>query len=80
MPHIDDILDSLVEAHFISKIDLNNGFHQIGIAPEDQCKAAFVCLWGQFHYVVMPFGVKKGPTVFQRLILRGCKSFSEALY
>ena len=40
--------------------------------------APFVGPWGQFHYVVMPFGVKNGPAVFQRLILRGCKSSSEA--
>ena len=29
MPRIDDILDSLAEAHFISKIDLNKGFHLV---------------------------------------------------
>ena len=30
--------------------------------------ASFVCPWGQFHYVVMPFGVKNGPAVFQEVV------------
>ena len=70
MPLIEDILDTLAPAQFISKIDLNKGFHQIPIKTEDAEKTAFFTPWGKFHFVVMPFGVKNGPATFQRLMDR----------
>ena len=68
MPLIEEILDTLAPACFISKIDLNKGFHQIPVKPEDAEKTAFLTPWGKFHFVVMPFGVRNGPATFQRLM------------
>ena len=70
MPLIEDILDTLASAVFISKIDLNKGFHQIPVNPVDAEKTAFFTPWGKFHFVVMPFGVRNGPATFQRLMDR----------
>ena len=70
MPLIEDILDTLASAVFISKIDLNKGFHQIPVKPEDQEKTAFFTPWGKFQFIVMPFGVRNGPATFQRLMDR----------
>ena len=33
-PRIDDLLDKLVHAHFISAIDLASGYHQEGLAKD----------------------------------------------
>ena len=68
MPLIEQILDTLASAKFISKIDLNKGFHQIPVDPKDQEKTAFFTPWGKFQFVVMPFGVRNGPATFQRLM------------
>ena len=68
MPLIEEILDSLANARFISKIDLNKGFHQIPIVSEDIPKTAFCSPWGKFEFSVMPFGLRNGPAVFQRLM------------
>ena len=68
MPLIEQILETLATAKFISKIDLNKGFHQIPVNPDDQVKTAFITPWGKFHFVVMPFGVRNGPATFQRLM------------
>ena len=68
MPLIDEILDALSAAKFISKVDLNKGFHQIPIDNEDIAKTAFCTPWGKFEFVVMPFGLRNGPAVFQRLM------------
>ena len=68
MPLIEEILDVLASARFISKVDLNKGFHQIPIRKEDICKTAFCTPWGKFEFKVMPFGLRNGPTVFQRLM------------
>ena len=70
MPLIEEILDTLASARFISKIDLNKGFHQIPVKPEDAEKTAFFTPWGKFQFVVMPFGVRNGPATFQRLMDR----------
>ena len=68
MPMIEDILNALCTAKFISKVDLNKGFHQIPVNPVDIPKTAFCTPWGKFEFVVMPFGLRNGPAVFQRLM------------
>ena len=68
MPLIEEILDRLASARFISKVDLNKGFHQIPIDPVDMPKTAFCTPWGKFEFRVMPFGLRNGPAVFQRLM------------
>ena len=68
MPLIDEILDALSSARFISKVDLNKGFHQIPISQDDIPKTAFCTPWGKFEFVVMPFGLRNGPAIFQRLM------------
>ena len=68
MPLIDDILEALSTARFISKLDLNKGFHQIPVKSEDVMKTAFCTPWGKFQFRVMPFGLRNGPSVFQRLM------------
>ena len=68
MPLIEELLDLLGEATFISKVDLNKGFHQIPISPVDMSKTAFCTPWGKFEFMVMPFGLRNGPAVFQRLM------------
>ena len=68
MPLIEEILDMLASARFISKVDLNKGFHQIPIDPVDMEKTAFCTPWGKFQFCVMPFGLRNGPAVFQRMM------------
>ena len=68
MPLIEELLDLLGEAKFISKVDLNKGFHQIPVSASDMSKTAFCTPWGKFEYKVMPFGLRNGPAVFQRLM------------
>ena len=68
MPFIEDILDTLSTAKYMSKIDLNKGFHQIPVRQEDKEKTAFCTPWGKFQFTRMPFGLRNGPAVFQRLM------------
>ena len=68
MPLNEEILDRLASARFISKVDLNKGFHQIPIHKEDCAKTAFCTPWGKFEFTGMPFGLRNGPAVFQRLM------------
>ena len=68
MPRIDDLLDRLSKAKFLSTIDLASGYHQIAMAPEDSEKTAFVTRYGLYEYTVMPLGLSNAPSTFQRLM------------
>ena len=68
MPFIEDILDTLATAKYMSKVDLTKGFHQIPVRVEDRAKTAFCTPWGKFQFSRMPFGLRNGPAVFQRMM------------
>ncbi len=67
LPRIDDMLDQLNKAKFLSTLDLASGYWQVQVHPQ---KTAFVTHWGLYQFNVMPFGLKNAPGVFQRLMQR----------
>lgn len=54
---IDDLMDQLVGACVINKINLRYGYHQIREKNEDISKTAFRTRYCHYEYSVMPFGV-----------------------
>ena len=54
----------------MSFLDAFQGHHQIPLAAEDQEKTAFVTPVGNYHYKVMPFGLKNARSTYQRMITR----------
>jgi len=74
LPNIEECLDTLAGSSLFSTLDLQSGYHQIEVAPEDQCKTAFITRYGLFEYTRMPFGLCGAPGTFQQameLVLRG---------
>jgi len=79
MPRVEEVLEGVGKARFISKMDLAKGYYQLRVKPEDQPKTAFICHRGKFEFSRMPFGVKNAPAAFQELmdaILRGEEKFA----
>ena len=68
MPRVDEILNRLGQANYISSIDMTKGYWQIPLAEESKDKTAFTTPFGLFEFCVMPFGLHGAPATFQRLM------------
>ncbi|KAJ8023192.1 hypothetical protein HOLleu_38300 [Holothuria leucospilota] len=81
MPRIDDIIDDVSGAPYISTLDLTKGYYQVPLSESAREKSAFITPFGLFEYTVLPFGMKNSSACFQRLVdnvLRECSEFSKA--
>ena len=79
IPRIEELLDRIGDAHFITILDLAKGYWQVPMSPEDREKTAFVSPKGLFQFVTMPFGLSGAPATFQRMMdstLRGTEAFA----
>ena len=70
MPRIDRLMYSTTRHPQMSFLDSFQGYHQIPLATGDQEKIAFVTPIGNYHYKVMPFGLKNAGSTYQRIMTR----------
>ena len=79
MPRVDDLLDQLGQARFISTLDLTKGYWQV--EKTAQAKTAFRTPFGLYQFRRMPFGLQGAPSTFQRMmdsLLVGMQDFAAA--
>ena len=65
IPRIDDCIDNIGQAKYVTKFDLLKGFWQIPLTDRAKEISAFVTPDGLYQYKVMPFGMKNSPATFQ---------------
>ena len=81
MPRVDDLIDRVSLAPYITTLDLTKGYWQVPVAVGDREKTAFTTPLGLFQFTRMPFGLKGAPATFQRMvdkILNGLGKFASA--
>jgi hypothetical protein len=83
LPRIEDALSRLDGSHYFTILDMQSGYWQVEMNPEDRPKTAFVTADGLYQFKVMPFGLTNAPSTFQRMmdvLLAGLKWNSCLVY
>ena len=70
MPKIDQLVDAVCGHSRMSFLDAFQGYHQIALAVEDQEKTTFITPDANYHYTMMPFGLKNVEATYQRMMTR----------
>ena len=66
LPRVQDCLDAVAGSTLFSTFDLTSGYFQIPLKEDDIQKSAFVCKYGHYEMLRMPFGLNNAASTFQR--------------
>jgi len=81
MPRVDELVERLGKAEFLSTLDLCKGYWQVPLNTQARELTAFKAPSGLFQFKVMPFGLHGAAATFQRLmdeVLRGAEDHAAA--
>lgn len=79
IPHIEERIERVSGARFISTLDLVRGYWQVPLTEQASRYAAFISPLGTFRPKVLSFGLKNAPYCFCGLmdkVLKGMESFA----
>jgi hypothetical protein len=65
MPTVDDMINDLNGSKVYSKLDLNDGYHQLELALESRYISTFCTHIGLRRYIKLNFGISSASAVFQ---------------
>jgi hypothetical protein len=68
IPRVDDLIMAFSDARWLSSADFLSGYWHIVMHEDSKDKTAFTCMFGQFRWTRVPFGLKAAPNIFQRLM------------
>jgi len=66
LPRIDDILDQLGRAKYLSCLDLMSGFDQIELDKSSKDVTSFSTIKGSYRFTRLPFGLIIVPNYFHK--------------
>ncbi|KAH9274022.1 hypothetical protein BASA83_003661 [Batrachochytrium salamandrivorans] len=68
IPLISEMLRTLSSGNIFTTLDLRGAYNLLRIKEGDEPKTAFITKYGQFEFLVMPFGLANAPAQFQRMM------------
>lgn len=68
LPIIEDVISKQSKHRMWSVFDAEWGFHQLALDESSQKYTTFCTPSGVYKWLVMPMGIKNGPSIFQRFI------------
>ncbi|MBW0555654.1 hypothetical protein O181_095369 [Austropuccinia psidii MF-1] len=68
IPRIQETLTQFSKAKYITLMDALKGFHQNVLMPKAKRLLRIITNCGIYEYLRMPFGIKKAPSHYQRMI------------
>ena len=68
LPRIDDCIDRICQAKYVTKFDVLKGFWQVPLTDRAKGISAMVTPDGLYQYKLMPFGMKNSSSTFQCLV------------
>lgn len=77
LPNIEERIEIVSAARFISILDLTRGYWQIPLSKKAQRYAAFVTSFGSYRPLRMPFGLKNAPYYFSRMMAEILKKWED---
>ncbi len=81
MPRVDELVERLGRAAYLTTLDLCKGYWQVPITPESKELTALKTPFGHFQFRVLPFELHGAPATFQRMmdkILWGTEEYAAA--
>lgn len=66
--NIDELLDNLNKAHWMTTFDLRAGFFQCNISESSRPLTTVVCPLGDYYFKKLPMGIKTSPSVFSQMM------------
>jgi hypothetical protein len=64
MPFVEDVIDQLGKSSWFTALDMQSGFWQIRMDPEDNKKTILITKTRLYDWTVMPFGLKNATSTF----------------
>lgn len=71
----DDVIDSVGNVKFVTKIDILKEYYQTGLSKRAQEFSAFIAPFGLLQYLILPFGMSNASATFQQVIFIAHKDF-----
>ena len=68
LPRVDDLIDRVGNAKFITKIDLLKAYWQVPLTERSKLISAFVTPFGLYQWRFMSFGLRNAPATFSKLV------------